>query len=193
MKYTFLPLLLYSFIFVLLLVSCQSNTGNKRYLKHKNSLADNIGEKFQLSNILDSSGKAVNLDFTKADLTIIDFWFNNCPPCIEEMNQFASLLSGKEKKVAVISISINQVWLWKEIVRTHTGRFSFLDNKASNWTQYVLQTKDDKMLKNEISSDRLVELQKKYNITFLPAYFVVDRNAIIKARPANAVYFISKL
>ena len=181
-------------IFLLFLIfGCQSNLDSKKFNKQKKSLTDHIGEKFEISNILDSAGNKIKLDFSKSDLTIIDFWFNDCPPCISEMNQFATELSGKNKRISVISISINQFWLWKKTLKEHTGRFEFLDNSLSNWTQYVLETRDDEKLKNDISVDRLLDLQKAYNVTFFPAYFVVDRNGMIQERPVSAVDYISKL
>ena len=176
-----------------LLIGCQSDSNNKRIDEQKRSLSDRIGEKFKISGILDSIGNQVELDFTKTDLTIIDFWFNDCPPCIKEMNQFAAVLTGKDKKVSVISISINQFGLWKETLKEHTGRFAFLENSLSNWTHYVLRTEDNEKLKNAISIDRLLELQTTYNITFFPAYFVIDRNGNIQARPESAVNYIKQL
>ncbi|MEO7489674.1 MAG: hypothetical protein ABIU77_21330, partial [Ferruginibacter sp.] len=110
--------------------------------------------------------------------------------CIKELNEFASVIGGKEKKISIISISINQPWLWLETLKAHTGRFTFLENRLSNWTHYVLQTADNEKLKNDISSDRLLELQKIYNVTFFPAYFVVDRNGLIQAIPESAVEYI---
>ena len=181
------------FVLLLLISGCQSNSDSKGFDNQKASLKDHIGEEFQISNILDSSGHQIKLDFTKSNLTIVDFWFNDCPPCIKELNQFADVLVGKEKKISVISISINQPWLWAEILKAHTGRFAFLQNKRSNWKQYVLQTANNEKLKNNISSDRVSELQKRYNVTFFPAYFVVDRNGIIQARPVSAVNYIKQL
>ena len=176
-----------------LINGCQSNSDNKRFDIQKTSLKEHIGEELKVANILDSSGNQIKLDFAKSDLTIIDFWFNDCPPCIKELNQFASVLIGKEKRISVISISINQPWLWLETLKAHSGRFTFLEKRLTNWTHYVLQTVNNEKLKNDVSSDRLLELQKKYNVTFFPAYFVVDRNGIIQARPESAVDYIKQL
>lgn len=183
----------FNIVLLFLTTSCQSNLDNKKLNKQRKSLTDHIGEKFDIPNVLDSAGNEIKLDFSKSDFTIIDFWFNDCPPCISEMNQFAKALSGKNKKISVISISINQFWLWKKTLKEHEGRFAFLDNNLSNWAQYTLETRDNEKLKNNISTDRLSDLQKTYNVTFFPAYFVVDRNGIIQERPVSAVDYISKL
>lgn len=178
-------------LLAILSIACNNNV-DKHFESQEKSLTDYIGDTFRIQNILDSSGKQIQLDFSKSDFTIIDFWFNDCPPCINEMKQFSELLAGKEDKISVISISINQFWLWKPTLTNHTGRFSFLNNNTPNWTQYVLQSSQDEKLKNTISVDRQKEIQTLYNITFFPAYFVVDKKGIILQRPVSAVEFIKK-
>ncbi|MEO6069091.1 MAG: redoxin family protein [Chitinophagaceae bacterium] len=176
---------------IILFASCKSN--NDKHLEAKiKSLSDNIGDNFKINNVLDSSGKEVQLDFSKSDVTIIDFWFDDCPPCINEMSQFSNLLAGKEGKISVISISINPFWVWKPYLLNPNGRLSFLNNNTSNWTQYVLYTPTDEKLKNTISVDRQKQLRENFNVRFFPAYFVVDKKGIIKERPESAVEFIKK-
>lgn len=103
---------------VLFSSSC-NNTGDKHFDFQKKSLTEHIGDTFQIQNVLDSSGNHVELDFSKSDLTIIDFCFNECPPCTNEMKQFSEVLADKEGKISVISISINQFWCWKPTLSTH--------------------------------------------------------------------------
>lgn len=177
-------------IFLALLFTSCKNGGDKYFDLQKKSLTENIGDTFSIQNVLDSAGNNVQLDFSKSDLTVIDFWFNTCPPCIDEMKQFSEVLAGKEGKISVISISINQFWLWKPTLTNHTGRFSFLNNKTKNWTQYVLKTSQDEKLKNKISTDRLKEIETEYNINVFPAFFVVNKKGVILERPVSAVKFI---
>ncbi len=167
---------------------CQSNANRKNDRKAK-MISTHIGEKFQLDNIADSSGKPVTLDLSGSDITIIDLWFNTCPPCIAEMTQFASLLPGKEKKINVISISINNFPLWKKTLDEHSGRFSFLGTSFPNWQHYNLRSSQE--VKQQVPADRLDELRDKYDVELFPAYFVLDKNGIILSRPASAVKFIS--
>lgn len=179
-------------VFLFLLASC-NHTDNKHTDIKQKSLTDNIGDTFKIENVVDSSGNQVQLDFSKSDLTIIDFWFNDCPPCINEMKQFSEVLKGKEAKISIISISINQFWLWKSTLVNHTGRFFFLNNQTPNWTQYVLKTSQDEKLRNDISADRLQEIQKLYNISFFPAYFVVNKQGVVLERPVSAAAYIKNL
>ncbi len=177
---------------LVILLGC-NQSGNENFAKQKKSLSGNIGERFELLNILDSTGKKVDLNFTSSAFTIIDFWNNSCPPCIEEMKQFPALLKDKEQQVSVISISVNQFWLWKPTLAMHTGRFSFLSNTTPNWSHFVLHSNQSEKLRNEFSTDRIDELGRKYNVAFFPAYFVIDRNGIIQSRPKSAVEFIKGL
>lgn len=168
---------------------CQSTATGKNDRKAK-MISTHIGEKFQLDNIVDSSGNPVTLDLSGSDIAIIDLWFNTCPPCIAEMIQFSRLLPGKEGKITVISLSINNFPLWKKTLSEHSGRFSFLANTLPNWKHYNLRSAAE--VKQQISADRLEELRTKYDVELFPAYFVVDKNGIILSRPTSAVTFISE-
>jgi thiol-disulfide isomerase/thioredoxin len=185
-------------LFVLMLLSMYScnerpyKAKEKLALK-KQSLQTKIGDKFVIGNILDSSGRLVQLDFTQSDLTIIDFWFDQCPPCIDEMKQFESLLKGKEEKLNVISISINRYGLWKSILQQPEDRFSFLSKDLKNWKHYNLQSSEDERLNNNLPMDNQEQLRNKLNVTFYPAYFIIDRSGIINARPVSAVDYIKSL
>ena len=190
-------LLLYSLIVLMLLNFCGCNgrtdKGKERLELKGESLHTKIGEKFAIGNLVDSSGSLVQLDFTQSNVTVIDFWFNECPPCIQEMTQFETILKGKEKEVSVISISINSYNLWKSILKKPTERFSFLSSNISNWRHYSLQSMEDERLKNNVPIDNQEQLQKRLNVTFYPAYFVVDRFGVIVSRPVSAVDYIKAL
>jgi thiol-disulfide isomerase/thioredoxin len=172
-------------IISLILFSCQSKTSN--------SIDKNIGEQFKLTHIVDTSGKEVELDLSTSELTIIDFWNNLCPPCITDMKQFPDLIKGKESKISIISISLSQFWVWKPTLIEHKGVFSFLNNDIPNWKHYNLMTKDNLRFKNELSSDRLRELDSAYGIKGNPAYFVLDKTGKILDRPVSAVQYLKDL
>ncbi len=86
-RYVFLLLIPFALIIV---SGCQnkSKKDNQKFEKEMNSLKENIGEKFQVDNIIDTSGKLIKLNFSESEITIIDFWFSDCPPCLKEMKQF---------------------------------------------------------------------------------------------------------
>lgn len=186
-----LSVIFYFPIFSFLILSCnQKSEKVKKIEEHTKSLTKHIGEKLQLKNIIDSTGKIVELDFTKSDITIIDFWFTECRACIEEMNQFSQILSEKKGKISLISISINQFWHWKATLTNPTERFAFLNNNVENWKHYSLLSTENQKLKNKFTLDRQSELAQFYDVTYYPAYFVLDKNGIIQSRPISAVDFI---
>lgn len=155
----------------------------------KDALESHIGEKFQIDNIADSTGKIVELDFTGSDITIIDLWFTTCAPCIAEMKQFEELLKGKEKKITIMSLSINRFAPWKDALSGHNKTFSFL-TAVPNWKHYILQSPAGET-GGVISNKRADELREKYKVFFYPAYFVVDKEGKILARPQSAVAFMA--
>lgn len=176
----------------ILFLSCRPENEH-RIAAAANAVTNNLNEPFLLKGIVDSSGKEIVPDFTGSDYTVIDFWNNGCPPCIYEMKQFAALLKGKENIVSVYSISINQFWLWKKTLQEHRGVFSFLQNDAVNWKQYNLMTADNPRYKNDVSTDRIREIQAAYNVTSYPAYFVINKTGKIIARPVSAVEYIKSI
>jgi thiol-disulfide isomerase/thioredoxin len=135
----------------------------------------------------------VTLNFSNADFTVIDFWFTECPPCIKDMQQFEELLRGKETKVKMVSVSINQPWYLRQALQGDQTRLAFLKTRVSNWEHVVLKTKDNPKFRNKMSTDRIAFLEKAYSITSYPAYFVVDRSGQILQRPESAVEFLKGL
>ncbi len=127
----------------------------KRYetdaVKKRQLITNHIGEKFKIGNVIDTSGADVNVTFERSDLTIIDFWFNTCPPCIEEMQQFNSLLQKQEGKISVISVSINSFNVWSSLFRTQNPAFSFLLKPNKNWTHVALKSNENPNLKQHTS------------------------------------------
>ena len=154
------------------------------------SLTKNIGEQFSIEDFINTSGKSVQLDFTKSDITIIDFWFNGCGPCIKEMSQFEQLLKGKEKQISIISISISSYLLWKKLFTEKSDTYAFLTNSISNWQHLNLKAIKEPYLKDEDSNDRIDEIISKLDVSFYPSFFVINKEGIIIARPMSAVEYI---
>jgi thiol-disulfide isomerase/thioredoxin len=139
---------------------------------------------------VDSSGKEVKLDLSKSNITVIDFWFNTCPPCIEDMNRFSKLIKGKDESIRVISASINNFNLWRGLFSSSDKRFSVLSETVANWTHVVLKSNEDPALKNSIPSDNLELLERSFQSHSFPMYFVLDKNGIIKETPFSLSKYI---
>jgi thiol-disulfide isomerase/thioredoxin len=181
-------------VFIILLSGCTliNDPSNKKLDHQMTSLSKNIGEKFKIERLIDTAGKYCEINLNQSEFTIVDFWFNECPPCNEEMSQFAALLKSQEAKIQIISISVSSFNNWKALFLNPGQRYSFLLDSLPNWQQLALASNDNPALKNPISLDRLSELQIRLNVTFFPSYFVLDKRGIIIARPISAVGYIKK-
>ena len=153
-------------------------------------LQNHVGEKFDIDNFIDSNGKNIKLDFTHSEITIIDFWFSDCLPCLQEMKQFRNLINGKDKEIKIISISINSYDEWTSVLKSSSNRFSFLSAPSSNWVHLLMRSAEDPKLNNEIASDNLKTLSNRFQSNNFPMYFVVDKTGTIVASPFSAVDFI---
>jgi thiol-disulfide isomerase/thioredoxin len=111
-------------------------------------------------------------------VTIIDFWFVGCAPCVSEMRQFDALLKGKEKEISIFSISIDDAKYWKN------PNSPFHTKTVDNWKFYAL---DSKAL-----PDRHKYLQDLFNINHFPSYIVVDKEGNIIEVPISAVTYIKE-
>jgi hypothetical protein len=106
------------------------------------------------------------------------------------MSQFAELIKGRDGQISIISISVTGFPFWKGLFVNKNPRYAFLDNSLPNWHHVNLRSKDHPALKNLVSSDRLAELTNKWHVTFFPAYFVINKEGKILARPESAVEYI---
>ncbi len=180
-------------ILISVIISCNNDSGKKKVIKTEiDYLTKNVGIKFDLENFIDTNGKSIKIDFTKSDITIIDFWIDECPPCNAEMRQFEDLIKGRDKQITIISISLSGFEFWKQLFTEKKSRYSFLTTSLPNWQHLNLKSSDDPKLKHQISEDRLNELTSKLDVTFFPAYFVINKDGIIKARPISAVEYIKE-
>jgi len=144
---------------------------NDRYLNQ------NINKKLELNYIVDTLGNKVVLNFD-SKVTIIDFWFVGCAPCVNEMRQFDALLKGKDKEISVFSISIDDAKYWKN------PNSPFLTKTVSNWKFYAM---DSKAL-----ADKNKYLQDLFNFKHFPSYIVIDKKGNIIEVPISAVAYIEE-
>ena len=166
-------------------------TADKRYEKvYTLPLRNHLGEKFDIDNFIDSNGTNVKLDLAHSEITILDFWFSDCLPCLQEMKQFPNLITGKDKDINIISISINSNNEWKRVWSSSSKKFSFLSSSLSNWEHLVMRSGEDPQLNSEIPGDNLETLSNRFQSHNFPMYFVVDRTGTIIATPFSAVDFI---
>ena len=179
-------ILLYGFLQLISTSGCKSHN-QKRLEVKQHSLSEKVGTKFQIGNLVDTAGKAMQIDFSKNDLTIVDFWFRSCPPCIEEMRQFESLLNGKEGKISIVSISVNNFRAWKATLYQPMQLFPL---GVRNWEHLAVRDSEADRFGNEMAVKRILELEQDLNVKFFPSYFVVDKDGVIIERPESAVEYL---
>jgi peroxiredoxin len=111
------------------------------------------------------NGEFITLEDVKGKATIIDFWAAWCGPCRRENPNVVKVYEKyHDKGLEIISISLD-------------GR----GNQADPKKQWLKAIEDDKLTWNHVSSlmyfrDPVAEL---YNISAIPAMFVLDENGII--------------
>lgn len=159
-------------------------------IKYTSAVANHRGQKFDFGAYLDANKKLATLDLAKSNRTIVDFWFSDCPPCLQEMKQFPALVKGREKDVQIVSISINSFAKWKEVLQAQSGPFAFLSHRISNWDHLVMKSNEDPRLNNDIPADNTQALMERFQSGNFPMYFVLDREGTIIATPFSAVDYI---
>lgn len=105
--------------------------------------------------------ETTTLEIKKNEITLIDFWFSTCKPCIEAMPKIKSLYEKySDKGFNVISISTDKekhVDFWK----TQIGKLGM------NWENHL---------------DLNGEVAKQNSITSFPTVFLIDKNGIVIAK-----------
>ncbi|GAB4162656.1 MAG: hypothetical protein Tsb0033_21870 [Winogradskyella sp.] len=81
--------------------------------------------KFEL-NLL--SGKKLNSESLKGKPTVINFWFSNCAPCIEEMPLLNEIKSEFGNEVNFISMTFQNPNDVNEFLKTHDFDFTHIVN-----------------------------------------------------------------
>ncbi len=178
LKYVlFIPFLLVSLYSLFLVKKLRSQ-------KKRAAIDAQVGKKFPFSYGIDTSGIKVPLNVAQSPITIIDFWFKNCPECIEEMMQFENTIKSAAQQVNIISMSIDKFPVWKQAFDTTNKQLAFLSRSVPGWTHLMVPT--DSTL-NKSGGQTVAE---KLSVTGYPSYFVLDKNGNIIATPASAVDFL---
>ncbi|QNK77987.1 TlpA family protein disulfide reductase [Winogradskyella sp. PAMC22761] len=72
------------------------------------------------------SGKKINSESLKGKPTIINFWFSNCAPCIEEMPLLNEIKSEFGNEVNFISMTFQNQNEVNEFLRAHDFDFTHI-------------------------------------------------------------------
>lgn len=111
----------------------------------------------------DNNDKEIDLEKFKGKWIYLNFWATWCTPCISEFKILQQLLPNYEKKLEVISISIDNNPL---------NMFYYLKNNKFDW--------------NFAHFDNNFELLENYKIKNLPVFILIDPKGNIIDYPAPA-------
>jgi thiol-disulfide isomerase/thioredoxin len=149
-------------------------------------LRKKIGQKIELGFLINLNNEKEKLNL-ETDITLVDFWFQGCVPCLQEMEQFEPLLVGMEDKLNVISISIDDRELWKKLFEENE-RFSFLKEDISNWKHFAFPDttyldEQDRIIKTNAGNLMI----KSLGIGAFPAYLALNNDGILVDVPLSGV------
>ena len=114
-----------------------------------------IGKKLPFENLIEINGDEFNLESLNGKPTLVNLWFVNCPPCIEEMPYLNKLKENYGDKVNFLAITFNK----KKKVD------DFLLKRTFNFTHII---------------DARVEMDKLNNNSY-PLNIYLDKDGIIQS------------
>lgn len=181
----FIPLILVAMGIIFKISQNQSNDKYNESRKH-------IGEKIEINNLIDLDDNTVKLQ-CNSDITLIDFWYRGCKPCIESMEQFGSLISGLDNKISVISISIEDKNAWKSLFNEGSP-LPFLTEQISNWKHYAVP--DTTIMESEgrmVTRNGASYIMEQLGAKSLPLYLVLNKEGILIDVPTDGEFYLKKI
>tara|TARA_R110000751_G_scaffold14621_2_gene47201 strand:+ start:92610 stop:93344 length:735 start_codon:yes stop_codon:yes gene_type:complete len=119
----------------------------KRLKAKNNTIAKNPeanftkGEKAYDFIATDLDGNTFKLSDLKGQVVILNFWFTNCGPCIQEMPELNKLADNfKSKKVKFLAITFNQKDNIEQFLKTQDFKFTILPNANNIISLYGVGT-----------------------------------------------------
>lgn len=159
-KYMILSLCL---ILLLALGSCGSSAS-------KSSGNDSNMQKFPSFTGSDLDGSSVNSDiFSENSVTVVNFWFSSCPPCIGELSELDALNNELEQKGGAV-IGINTDTLDGDSSMIEEAKKILKQQNASYQNLYF-----------DSASSSAMDFAN--NVTTFPTTYLVDRNGNIIGDP----------
>ncbi|NBL65714.1 redoxin domain-containing protein [Flavobacterium sp. NST-5] len=141
-----------------------TTSGKKISQKLKSYNAVQVGKKAPDFSAKNPDGKTISLKESMGKVTIIDFWASWCAPCRQENPHVVALYNEFHSKgLNIIGVSLDQ------------------EGKADAWKKAIA---DDQLTWPQVSNLKFWNepIAKKYNVSSIPATFILDENGVIVAK-----------
>ena len=126
---------------------------------------------FKLEN---QFGELKSFSDYKGKVLLVDFWFQGCQPCLEEMKFFPELLKKYNSELAIMSISVDPKERTEYLLQEKPKPWNFLLSDNENWTFYNDNLKEKSFVKElEVSS--------------YPTYLLFDKNGELISTPFSGI------
>jgi peroxiredoxin len=134
--------------------------------------ANRAAPKFTLP---DSKGQQVSIDQYKGKVVVLNFWTENCGPCMAEMPELAELAKILKDRPDTALVTINV----DDDVKTAIAKAKAEIRKNSEW----VSAKGDEELPFSVLNDPDKTVVKgKFGTTLYPETWIIDKNGVIRAR-----------
>jgi len=110
----------------------------------------------------------------KGKVLLVDFWFQGCKPCLEEMKFFPELLKKYDSELEIMSISIDPKEKTEYLLEQKSKPWNFLISNNKNWTFY-----------NDNRKDKSLVYELK--IAEYPTYLLFDKQGDLISTPNNGI------
>lgn len=139
----------------------QTTVGKEISTKLENGAKTAIGSKAPNFSAPTPSGEELALNDVLGKATILDFWAAWCKPCrVENPNVVRVYNKYKERGLSILGVS--------------------LDRRAEDWKKAIA---DDGLEWHHVSNVQYFdEIAALYNVTAIPATFILDENGVIVAK-----------
>ncbi|WAC03815.1 TlpA disulfide reductase family protein [Lacinutrix neustonica] len=123
------------------------------------------GEKALDFIVRDLNGRTIKLSELKGSVVVLNFWFTNCGPCIQEMPNLNSLVKDyKDKAVVFLAITFNKKDVVEQFLEEQTFDYTIAANANDVITSYQVQSYPTSMVINKKGEIVLKELGYRTNI-----------------------------
>lgn len=114
-------------LFLLLFIKCtfifaQLGEGKSMFP----DLQSEINKKFPIENLADENGKKFTPDYLKGKITLLNFWFTTCEPCLEELPFMNKLQSELGTEINFVAVTFNSKDKVQDFLRHHAFNFTHI-------------------------------------------------------------------